>query len=550
MRIAWRDGVVAAALAAPMVPALWVTYGHSDDYPRLLVHILGQKPLLQTHLALGGRPLAAVMTSAGFGWAGQVADLAWLRLLGLLGWLLWASSIHALLRHHRLPTLPRLALTAALSLTPALLVFVGWASTFSYTWGATAALWGGIWTQRGLAKFSRGLSPHGTWLAFGGGGLLVFVSLLIYQPVAAWFFLPFLTAALCGDRPLHLGDWLAAGGYALVLLLYRGRFAVYTGWLAADPLVAGRASTAAVFWQKGELLLHGVLPDITAGWLVFWRPEAGWVIAALAGAGLWLAADGKVRRCANLTCFALIALGFALVPLLLSTENLQGFRLQGPAQGLVWVCLIGWWRPDTTPQRRIAASIVAVATGIVSLAAYPALHLGIAQPQHREWQAHLAAPPALDTYWDAPYFVYRVPLRRRHATVWARHEFGLVSSSLGWVPGSMVPMALVERAVLPAEDRRLALQMNKIVPFPAWQPYPQYVPMIDGGLLAIGRAMPPPRAFDTATWSTPPPLNRDLPGLGPAAILLEGWFYQPDRGPFIWRDGQIRHQPTARPEPE
>jgi hypothetical protein len=67
MRIAWRDGVVAAVIAAPMVPALWLVYGHTDDYPRLLVHILGQKPVLQTHLALGGRPLAAVLTSAGFG---------------------------------------------------------------------------------------------------------------------------------------------------------------------------------------------------------------------------------------------------------------------------------------------------------------------------------------------------------------------------------------------------------------------------------------------------------------------------------------------------
>lgn len=523
---------VACLLAILFLPSLLSVYGHSDDYPRLLVHLLDLRSFRDAELTLGGRPVSTLLIQAGFSSIEDVAHLSLLRGLSLFFWIILATLVHRICRSHGLSRGLSTVMTVFICISPAMVVFLGWASTFPYPLGAACAILAG---QLSSQDKSSPIVPIS----------LIWLSLGIYQPVAAYFWIPVILRFWRMPSPRVKDLIPPLVRYGVSLGLYWMALSLFWVLQPGTEGISQRVGLLQSWPDKVHYLSTVLLPDITGGWLVFLNPWMGaFVILAVA------LRFAKLPRkdILPLALLTIMALGFAVLPALISTENLRGFRLEGPAQAILWMFLIPFGKRlsgAVTPQMACRVYWPAAAA-LTALAGYAAAWWGIALPQGEQWNRQQGLLSA-NAYQKAPFVVYRTPLKRHVNGFWSRHEFGLISPGLPWVCGSMLPLSVVSaNPDMPVNERMDIYLSDKTIPWPAWQPYPTDVPVIDGKEGLFGSPMPGPRAFKTQSWKNPPALEKTVETYGKLRVLHDNWYYAPAVGPLRIIPGKPVHAPAGQ----
>lgn len=521
-RVAAAVGLFAIFLF--LLPSLTLEYGMTDDYPRLVVLPLGWVDFWSSDLTRDGRILSTPFILGGFSAAETVENLKFLR---ILGWLFALAFSFILLRHflaEGFDSLTSLFLSVLIGLSPAFIVFMGWTSTYPYALGAALAFVGGY-----LGFFRRSI---------GGAGLLLLASLLVYQPVAAIFFLP---------AAIHLWskNQLPLKHHAHVVLLHVGvlgtYWVVYQIYARTDPVMSGlrnRAELTTDWSQKFHYLSHIALPEIASGWLIFLHPYSWIGVAILLIATVYLVILNEGQRRAW-TVFATWAvyLGLAMAPLLATRDNVYGYRVQVSAMCLFAVFLAyPLQRLLPRQSRQVRSAILIPALFLVSLVPLLGLHFGIALPQHREWRSHLAHAPSLEAPNELRLIAYRVPIQRRRDITFSRNEFGAISSAmLPSVPSTIIPLAQIRNGHFAAHEVTSILEASNIIPFPAWVAVPEYMTQLDGRQIVLTRSLPPAGSFRPEAWRNPPERSAIFPILGEVERLLGEWHLHPKIGPFADR---------------
>ena len=458
--------VIAVVIVGMFLPVVLSTYAFIDDYPLLWTAVSGEPSAffgrsIFYEYAVGGRPLAGLLTAWSYTAAGGIDALQFVRLAGVVGIAAVALQLHwtlvrsgfgralAALIAVLVCSMPAFQLTAAWTVlfhTPLAMLLAGGASVL-----AAAAI----------------DAPHRLRnVRMIGATAMLLASLMIYQP-AAMFFWVVLAIAIVGERNdarramrttlAHL----VAGGVALALAFVSAKVfvAFFDNGGTAEP--RGRLTTdilGKAGWFLDQPLYQTLnLFDLTPS------PRLAAVVAAVAAGGmlLWL-----VRRSPQPLLYIVIAL--ALIPLsflpnLIVAENHADIRSQIALSPLVtlYVCLgaLGLWltlRDWIEPHLRIGAlrvaerAALAIATiavgGSVVAAASHVTNL-IVVPQTTELRmirSQVAALPVGTTrvaFVLTPYQTTMAPL--------INHEIGLPIASLRWVLQPLVRLILHERGSLP-----------------------------------------------------------------------------------------------------
>jgi hypothetical protein len=348
--------VIAGVTFAMFLPTVILPYAFADDYSILWMAVSGKPsiPLIRNILewdALGGRPVAGVLTQWTLQAAGTIENLRFVRLIGLVGMVILALLLHwALTRAGFRSTVAALIALLVCSL-PAFQVFVAYTELYVAPIATILAAAASILIVTTLDG-SRKLATDRPLRA----AALLLVALTIYQP-AAMFFWVFLAIAVAGarDEPggalalvrAHAGVGIVALACEFLVTRIAIHFlahgadytstagAPYRTTLTHDPV-------GKVRWFFEQPLYRSLnLFDLTpSSWLA-----ALVAVIAVGGIVVWLL-YWSVRP------FLYIAVGLVLVPLsylpnLLTIENAATYRTQVALSALItlYVCFgaVGLW---------------------------------------------------------------------------------------------------------------------------------------------------------------------------------------------------------------
>ena len=130
-------------------PVIIIEQGRSDDLSMFVFYKTGlESRFFNTHYAWG-RPVLGFYLVSLFTWAKSIAALSWLRLLGVIFAGVFASEVFSLFRQKK-DVLESLAYTAVITLTPAFVVFMSWATCSGHSIPAFLSLIGGAITCKAL----------------------------------------------------------------------------------------------------------------------------------------------------------------------------------------------------------------------------------------------------------------------------------------------------------------------------------------------------------------------------------------------------------------
>lgn len=418
-----------AILSVTYASTLTVPYAFSDTYMVLARALHRDLWDSQIMMVLGGRPLLALVTSLYFPYVHTIAELRWIRLLGLLGLALFASIYAAMLRRQGVPSALAWGLPVLTACLPPFQVYVAWAVCAPYTWAAALAGLAFVALERDLSQpWRMGLSV-----------IALLAAILLYQPAAMTFWVFAASAWLTGRRSPSVTSIVTAGAvmgiamaldFALVELLPGLFFSANMGrthlathlvaklvWFVHTPLREAANLTSIV---PSTTVALTVLAWITAGLALYWRRRGM--------AALWFAA----------LALALIPLSY--LPNLVVAENWASYRTQVALTSLLLLyaalALIGWlqWLHIS----RAVTGIVVAAAGTAVFMAADTVTREFALPQKEEWllvKQALARPPAA----TAAHLYLRLASWQDHLAPVSRwDEFGLPSTSR---PPVVAPMA-------------------------------------------------------------------------------------------------------------
>ncbi len=298
------------------LPVLLTEYGKSDDISMLVNYQSGTESLFaNTHFAWG-RPLLGLYDILLFTWARTFYDLSWIRLLGVIGAALFATENYRFYSRFN-DRLTSLAYAAAVTLTPAFVIFIGWATCSAHAWSALLGLLGGAMAYDALREKIN-------WGELGTAGLVLLASECIYQPTASFFLFPLIIAAsFSTDGRLWKRAAAVAGTFMATVLAYFILLKLSTRLFFSGTWLANRTETQLDLPAKIHFLWNETLGDILAGWgPVFLRERSYWIIIFAAALVIFslvrlLVSRNGLQRSAVLAGAAIIG----MMPLVAASEN-------------------------------------------------------------------------------------------------------------------------------------------------------------------------------------------------------------------------------------
>jgi hypothetical protein len=445
-------GWVATLLLAAYASALVMDFGFTDDY--WLLDATRHKDYADPFLG-SGRPISFLLQRVGFGLAGDVGGLRWLRAVALAGVVAVAVLLFLVLRLYGMRRLPAAFVATAIAVLPPLQVAVAWGGLFTGPIALILGALAGVLAQRAALAGGRGALRPGL-----GATLALLVAMLIYQPAAMACILvlalglllqfpgPTITLRLC----LASASVLAAAG-ALAFGILRICVAAVDAAPARSSLtsdVAGKLD-----WFVSEAAVNAFDPFQLPG-----RPAVALAVVLAVAVGLLLhAVTAPLRRLAALAAVPVLV-PIAYLPNLLTSESWAAYRsliiLMPLAMLMVVVAARGYLGAlrRLRPPTRMAGSVAGRALGgvwvagtvLVVLAASRNL-TGFCAQQADEFQridrsVQIALAGGASRIVMVPPLLFEGP-RGRDVDY---DEFGLPSTAQPWVPEPMLRLILRRRA--------------------------------------------------------------------------------------------------------
>ncbi len=160
---------------------LFSNYGVHDDYHFLYNAIMGNSSTLDL-LASVGRPINGILLYFGFSAAKTINNLSYLRLVTLVGISLLGCITYLVSKYNNLSTITSTLISVSVVLLPSFQLYSAWAQHFTTPFAGAIALWSSyIVTKADLSNFRSMIKSSAI------SASLLFVALLIYQPVAMLF---------------------------------------------------------------------------------------------------------------------------------------------------------------------------------------------------------------------------------------------------------------------------------------------------------------------------------------------------------------------------
>ena len=224
-------GFLFLVLSTVYAPVLLTSYAFYDDYVNLAAAIQGNSSELLIKKTTEGRPLHAVLSNyLSFPRVGDMADLRYLRFVGIVGLSVLAWSVFRVLVRTGWGGYPSVCVSVIIATLPSSQVYAAWATTAFFPYSALISGAAFILAERGFK--SRRYFPK---VAFGAGASFALLAALgIYQSTAMFFWVFAAVTVLRPDTELHdilrricwyglivmVGSFLGFVVYALASYLY------------------------------------------------------------------------------------------------------------------------------------------------------------------------------------------------------------------------------------------------------------------------------------------------------------------------------------------
>ncbi len=408
-------------------PVVINSYAFSDDYFAIYHGMNDELRDVMGQIVAGGRPVYALFYYYAFHVVKCIADLRWLRAIGVSGIGAVAMVTYLTAIRSSLPRPAALAIALLVGLMPPFQVCAAWAVAAFYPWAAV------------LAFLAFRLIDGGSGASLGRSAIFGFFllvgALAIYQPASTMFWFCAGLCWLCAPTP----PVLARVGRACLVML--GALFVDYGLARLLPYIHGVSAPAAreslvtdipskIWWFIRQPLLDAVnLPFIRPNVLV------GCVVggAIVAGFWLWIKDDRNTRWTRVVLALALLPLSY--LPNLVVREDWASYRTQIGLISLVLlyeaIAVSGWLRSARLERYTPIFAICAV-VACAGLAARNVI-TEFVRPQVREYQLIEASLVGRrDIVHARNLYLTPAPLRTRLAVFACYDEFGIPSSHQPW----------------------------------------------------------------------------------------------------------------------
>jgi hypothetical protein len=414
----WKALLVVLVVAA-YSPVVLATYGFSDDYR--IVYGLQRDHADVTHVLLGnGRPgMLALHWLASFA-VDDVAGMRWLRLITILGLAFVAVRVATLARDAGRSQAVSLSLALAVVTLPPSQVTASWSLMWVVPLAALVAIQAACLADRGGL-----IAP----------ALLLIAAILIYQPAAMCYWLPLVIAA---DRRRRRTD---VYHHAAVLGLAAAAGAL--AWMSGRGFsqASGRSHLTSHALAQADWFLTYVLPRALSPAPISTPPSVTLALLVFLIGGLVIAEGRSPIRLALL----LAAIPASYATSLVVQADLPSARSMfalGPVLVVLYVRACDGWRTILpSAVARYAPSLAVLCALILAAAACRSVQIYFAAPQGREWQLVSDAVAGADLHTKESIGVTQSDWNHFLAPARSLDEFGMLSSTFGWVPVPMVELA-------------------------------------------------------------------------------------------------------------
>jgi hypothetical protein len=422
-------------------------YGYGDDYTCLFA---AQQKGWGGISITQGRPLLSLIVVA-FEFIENIYGLAYLRALGLAGSLLlffyfwqFLPRSHRGERHLGLLTVAFLA-----GISPSAVVNVGYSFMWFLPYANICGLMSGLLAWRGLEK-SCSWATNLNNLIFGG--VLLIISLMIYQPSAAFFIILPLVYARQEPRIKQI-EVRRLFGICLFFFIVSSIY--YLAWqsslrvFSADNNWNSRVELNYNIPLKISFLITELLPLVFGYWGTLESSSIGLIVAgiALIGIALSLGAGGwshdQVIYRSLISC---MAIGIALAHVIAPKENIFYFRSLGALYYVVgFICFDGFRHSVRHLSERTKISGFAFITFASILSATYHLYAGMVRPNQMEVDVVRSTVSQWDAIPDEVVFIQPGPLPNELSTGRSVGEFYMFSTYVWNVPAPMLKLVVSER---------------------------------------------------------------------------------------------------------
>jgi hypothetical protein len=450
--VSWRTaGLLVIVFFVTYTPVLTTPYAFMDDYPLLFAGVRPQSWERAQERAMkiaDGRPLIAFLIDGAYLSLSHIADLRYLRAVGVFGISLLAWSFCRLGVRAGWGYYPSFFLSIIICTLPSFQVYASWGVL---AFAPFAALVAG--TAFVLAE--QGVDEQSVWLRrlYGIAAVMLFlVALLIYQP-AAMFFCVFAAFALlkpdASPRFLLRRLWWHGLIMSVGLLMGFGVSKLGTALYEKELLVPPRSRLTVDVWGKAFWFLSEPLPGALNLMNLFprWWLSASMLIFIIIGVMLYFHGTTRERLWKSLICFSLIPVSY--LPNLMAAESWAAYRTQSALAALVAVsAFFALWGYGRTVAHPPPVFAVTGMLGVVAL-------VSVLCAAHNV-STYFARPQLLELSWlrsqlvrgDLPHGGSIYVIGSRQADLLAPScrydEFGCPSSVAAWVPKPAVYLLLRE----------------------------------------------------------------------------------------------------------
>jgi hypothetical protein len=527
------------------LPVLLVTYGFTDDYSFLVVRSDPDHPSFWNDITGMGRPITAVITVAVFRTFSTIESLAWVRLIGVIGVVVFAVVLYRGMLLRQWPGYQAVCASLCITLSPAFVVYMGWAVTFLYPVGAILAFHAGYSFCSRLSE-GRQEGLRARWVSLLYVLFAVFIASAIYQPTAAFTLFSGLLFLRQGSGARRLADELTLI-LSLVFVFFIGialyyavfRFSIQPHF--RSDAFSDRASLLSDPVRKAGFIFSSVIPDLLRSWASL-VPErfspvsftAMWIHGVLALWGIYVLSSARQGFTTETVFSSGIRLAFisivfigSLLPVIAVDGDYAPFRVLPVSFAVVlFLSTVGFFSlvDRLIPGDRFSKVFICFVPMSLYLAGVVwGLVFGIVQPQSKELALYRAELEGFESRPSGLMFIYPYG-QPAPGPVPAKHEFGLPSFTLEWVPG--FSFALIADQLWPEEAG--GITVVQIWPWQQGSDYPY--PVIDGRQVISGEMTAPRSAYQnvrTSQW-----LKGDivLPFLGRVDNLNWNWIQHPQLG--------------------
>ncbi len=459
---------------------IFAEYGFRDDYSH--VREAREEPgKLVRFTSSQGRPLSGALLETSLAHLGEVADLQWFRLLGVLLLTALGLALWRQLQQSGWPEIEAGVVGLGVTLLPAAQVVAGWATTWPEVLGLLLAVAGFTAIETEIER--GGLKRT---IALLGGGMIYALAGLIYQSNAL-FAVVLIAAVLMvrsGREPATDLRWTAIHVSALLaglLVSYLAVRMLFSSGVfhesARMQIEANPFTKLAWFvWQPlpNALALYALRDDFGIGTNVVFG-----LAVLLVGGVIWYCSRDEMRRAGakvkTRLLVSLVALPFlAHAVSLAAAERSTAYRTLFALSGLVLVLLVCSLR-SLLVAGRIKPVIYQSALGLLLLTGIITAHFNsyglIARPQSSEWEMINGAVKRTTFTKATKVYVITPTLADRMTGQVFGDEFGSLSSDSDWVPKEMFKAAMYDR-------------------------FPEKMPAGASYTFTSGRAVPDPKAYD------------------------------------------------------